>query len=586
VVDEPIEPKGYRSLGVRMALPRFEADALDQIFTDLQGRAQPIGTIAHEFRDFATYNDMIYNRAQVMYGQLRDAVGDSAFVVFLHDYYARWALKHVDERAMRGSAERASGRDLGWFFNQWVHHTGVMDYSLGRVTRTKDASGGWVTDASVRRRGEYSHLMFVGVRTGKGWTLGKVAAEKPDAQTVRIATPDEPLEVRLDPFHFSWDWNRRNDVERPFHLFSTGGARVNVDWPFLEQSDRERDVLLFRPMAWYSDPGGATVGLRMRTSYLGWLDQTEFGVVTPMRRGGLEFDQRVQFWSRIENPTVFKRPAIGWRARAALLDDIQKLDIGHRGESNAGLRSRSHDIALTLTNGIHTELLPELWTPRRTADIDTRLRWQRGRANGSYIFAAPRMLLGSSQGRSTYGKAELAVGGVREVSRGEGRLALRAYGAAADVPGERALLLSADDPISTFENHWWRPRGGILKRPGVNWRPLGGAGLRGFRWEIGTKEVIAGNVDAARRIAEVSRGSAAFTVWLHAFADAATTSDAGDFSDAGAGLSIRGRLYDRDFVLRLDSPFFVSRPELAIDRGRAGTGQVAPRWAISFKDLW
>ena len=51
---------------------------------------------------------MIYDRAQVMYGQLRDLLGDSLFVEFLHDYYARWALKHVDERAMRATRESAA----------------------------------------------------------------------------------------------------------------------------------------------------------------------------------------------------------------------------------------------------------------------------------------------------------------------------------------------------------------------------------------------------------------------------------------------------------------------------------------------
>src|SRR6185503_15960163 len=116
-VDRPAPVTGYRRHAIRMTLSRFDATTLDQAETDMRGDAEPIGTIAHEFRDFSTYNDMIYTRAEVMYSQLRDVLGDSAFVEFLHDYYARWALKHVDERAMRASAERVSGKDLGWFFD-------------------------------------------------------------------------------------------------------------------------------------------------------------------------------------------------------------------------------------------------------------------------------------------------------------------------------------------------------------------------------------------------------------------------------------------------------------------------------------
>ena len=56
--------------------------------------------------------------------------------------------------------------------------------------------------------------------------------------------------------------------------------------------------------------------------------------------------------------------------------------------------------------------------------------------------------------------------------------------------------------------------------------------------------------------------------------------------DAGVGLSVSGRLYDRPVFVRIDAPFYVSMPELAVDRGHAGSGKVAPRWTITFSDVW
>jgi hypothetical protein len=38
--------------------------------------------------------------------------------------------------------------------------------------------------------------------------------------------------------------------------------------------------------------------------------------------------------------------------------------------------------------------------------------------------------------------------------------------------------------------------------------------------------------------------------------------------------------------VRIDAPFYVSMPELAVDRGHAGSGKVAPRWTITFSDVW
>ena len=582
-----IPPKGYRSHAIQMALPRFESIALDQTTRDLLGSAQPIGTVAHDFRDFNTYNSMIYDRAQVMYGQLRDILGDSLFVAFLHDYYGRWALKHVDERAMRASAERVSGKDLGWFFDQWVHGTGVMDYRLGRVTRTRDARGNWVSEIPVVRRGQYRHQIAVGVRTRKGWTLAQVGDATLDRQTVRVSTADEPLEARLDPFHFSWDWDRRNDVEPHFSLFSLNGARGNFDWPFLDQADRDHEVLLFRPMAWYSDRGGGTYGLRLRSSYLGLLDQTEIGAAVASRSKPLLSGDRLQYWWRMENPYLFRRPLVGWRAEWAWLDDIYRGDIGYRRQTSSGLRDRQNDITLTYTDARARALLPELWRPSRTLDLDARTRYQRGSIGGSYTFVEPRAVVGIGAGRTSYGKFELAMGRVQTLSE-RSLLSIRLYGGVAgdSVPAQRALFLSAADPVTTFGNHWWRPAGSILKQPGVNWLPLGGAALRGYRWDLASDAVVGGNLEASHRIAEIEHDGSPLGVWVNTFADVASTSGIRPLSDAGVGLSLRGRFYDRDIVVRLDSPFFVNKPSLAIDRGRAGQGQVAPRWAISFNDIW
>ena len=44
---------------------------------------------------------------------------------------------------------------------------------------------------------------------------------------------EKPAEVKLDPYHFTWDWDRRNDQRRrPLAL--------GIDWPFLRQADRDR----------------------------------------------------------------------------------------------------------------------------------------------------------------------------------------------------------------------------------------------------------------------------------------------------------------------------------------------------------
>ncbi len=587
-VDRFAPARGYRARAVRMPLPRFEIINLDQATTDLLGGAEPMGTTAHEFRDFGTYNDMIYTRAEVMYGQLRDVLGDSAFVSFLHDYYARWALRHVDERAMRVSAERVSGRDLGWFFDQWVHRTGVVDYALSDARTTRDSSGAWITAATVTQRGEYAHPVAVGVRTATGWTLGRMTTAPYARETIRIRTTTEPLEVRVDPLHLSWDWDRRNDVRRSRNPLRAVGAAVNVDWPFLDQMDRARDVVLFAPMAWYSEPAGIIGGFRERGSYLGLVDRTEGGIAyAPDPRFPIETVDKLQLWWRFENPYLpwMRRPAIGWHGSMAHLDGILRFELGRQGSYASGRTTRTSDIAVSYTNVRTPAIAPELWRVRPGAvDLSARFRWQTSRTQRGYWFVQPQVVAGYA-GAEAYAKVEFAAGAVA-FSSDKVRGAVRAYAAVAgNVPAQRALLLSAADPASTFWNHYWRPRGALLKRPGFNWLPLGGAGLRGYRYDLATEEVVAANVDLSRRLADIP-GSRTLAVWAQAFADGAIAKEL--LGDAGVGVSVRGRFFDRDINLRLDAPFLVSKPGQGIGRAPSSTvpGAVNGRWVITFNDVW
>ena len=584
IAERPLSRAGYRGKAIRMPLPRYEIVSANQTNLDLMRRAQPMGTTAHEFRDFDTYNDMIYDRAEVMFSQLRELLGDSVFVGILHDFYGRWALKHVDEHALRASAERVSGRNLRWFFDQWVRRTGVMDYRLRRARWSRASSGGWVTEATVERRGEFAHPMPVGVRTSAGWTLGRMSELPYESETLRITTQDEPLEVRLDPFHVTWDWDRRNDVTRR-------RARNAVDWPFLSQADRERSLSLWRPMAWYSRPGGANIGLRQRGHYLGWLDQGESGFSVPTRDAAI-MQEHAQGWARVENPyfPFLTRPAVGWRAGVARLDDVIKADIGRRRERNGAGHARVNDVSLTYTVTQGQEFLPEAWVGNASgwsADVSMRSRFQWGPPEASYSFVESRLVAGGCGG-CTYGKLEGSAGVVSAFSE-NARLSLRAFAGAAShrsIPGHRRLFLSAEDPVSTFENHWWRPREAILKQPNVNWLPLGGGALRGYHWNISASNFVAANIELSRRVGETRGDFGALQFWLSAFGDAGYINKDDQLVDAGLGMNVRGQVFDQPVTVRFDFPAYVSRPALAIDRDPRRLDRFAPRWVITFNDIW
>lgn len=189
--------------------PRWMAPALSPRAMAARERmianAEPVGQNSELFRSFGVYNEMVYSRAEQMYGALRDVMGDKAFRAMWNDYYRRWALKHVDRVAMQAAAQRAlGGVSLGWFFTQWLDTVGEVRYELKDVTTTQRKPNEWVTNARLVRIGAYRHPMPVGVRTATGWTIVRGDVMKDD-QRISVTTQEKPDLVRLDPMGLTDD---------------------------------------------------------------------------------------------------------------------------------------------------------------------------------------------------------------------------------------------------------------------------------------------------------------------------------------------------------------------------------------------
>jgi aminopeptidase N len=57
---------------------------------------------------------------------LRGVVGDEAFWAGIQDYYARYRNANARTADLRAAMERASGRELGWFFDEWLTRGGML----------------------------------------------------------------------------------------------------------------------------------------------------------------------------------------------------------------------------------------------------------------------------------------------------------------------------------------------------------------------------------------------------------------------------------------------------------------------------
>ena len=89
--------------------------------SDVVGQAI-VDSSSNQLFDLLNRNN--YQKGAWVLHMLRRHIGDEAFFRGIRDYYAGHLHGVALTRDVRAAFERASGRELGWFFDQWVHGPG------------------------------------------------------------------------------------------------------------------------------------------------------------------------------------------------------------------------------------------------------------------------------------------------------------------------------------------------------------------------------------------------------------------------------------------------------------------------------
>lgn len=96
-------------------------------------------TSADASDDDSMFTTVTYQKGGSVIHMLRAEIGDEAFWKGANLYLTRNRLKTVETPDLIEAMEEASGRDLDWFFDQWVYKKGFPNL---RITSAYDAAGG------------------------------------------------------------------------------------------------------------------------------------------------------------------------------------------------------------------------------------------------------------------------------------------------------------------------------------------------------------------------------------------------------------------------------------------------------------
>jgi aminopeptidase N len=141
---------------------------------------------------------MTYQKGSWVLHMLRQDMGDDRFWTGIRDYYARFRDKTATTADFRAAMERAAGRDLGPFFQQWLYRGGIPKLD-----------GTWHWDAAAKqvivelRQTQTGEPFVLPVDIGLSLAGNRARVERVQltgrAGRFTFAADSVPLSVGLDP---------------------------------------------------------------------------------------------------------------------------------------------------------------------------------------------------------------------------------------------------------------------------------------------------------------------------------------------------------------------------------------------------
>ncbi len=144
-----------------------------------------------------------YHKAAFVFHMLEREIGPQPFAAGLRRFWAQRRFTRAGWSHLQAAFEAAAGRDLGWFFSQWLTRGGAPVLSLGEVSAMPAGDGYRLTLVLEQQPPAYRLRLGLAIETAGGTRDAEFIA---DSGTTRyfVTTNERPLAVRIDPRHHTF----------------------------------------------------------------------------------------------------------------------------------------------------------------------------------------------------------------------------------------------------------------------------------------------------------------------------------------------------------------------------------------------
>ncbi len=225
------------------SIPEIRIQELGWLIQSRGNIEQPINLASPDYSAL-NYDLIIYYKAAKGFNYLRAYLGDSLFDSAMHDYYRQWKFRHPEPEDLRMILESHTGKNLDWFFKDFINTTKHIDYKIVSynnqelVVRNAGALASPFVVAGVNR----DSICF------EKWVDGF------DGQTV-IDIPDgNYTEIKIDPRQLIPEVYTLNNNIRTSGLFPKSDP-LRMQFLFGVENPDKRTLLYIPAINWNRENG-------------------------------------------------------------------------------------------------------------------------------------------------------------------------------------------------------------------------------------------------------------------------------------------------------------------------------------------
>ena len=216
---------------------------------------QPLNLRASDYNTL-NYSLMIYNKAGMGFNYLRAYLGDSIYDSAMHEYYISWKFRHPRPDDLFRLFEHRTGKDLSWFFNDFIGTTKRMDYEVVRFENNK---------LLVENRGELVSPMVISGMNGDSICFEKWIDGFEGQKWIDISCGNYS-EIKIDPRHITPELFRLNNNIRTSGIFPKSDPfRTQL---YFSLEDPGKRYLMFFPALNWTRENGLMIGMAMHNGFL------------------------------------------------------------------------------------------------------------------------------------------------------------------------------------------------------------------------------------------------------------------------------------------------------------------------------